>query len=127
MAKVRAFISFDYDNDWDLKTLLEGQAKHPDSPFEITNMTIQEAISEEWKKFARRRIKSCDVVIVICGEKTHSAKGVAEEVKIAQEEKVKYFLLQGYSGKNCTKPTTAKSSDQIYIWSWDNLKRLING
>lgn len=27
MAKVRAFISFDYDHDLDLKTLLIGQAK----------------------------------------------------------------------------------------------------
>ncbi|MGL6196895.1 MAG: TIR domain-containing protein, partial [Thermoguttaceae bacterium] len=113
MTKVRAFISFDYDNDKDLKTLLEGQAKNSDSPFEIFNMTIQEAIDQRWKESARRRIKSCDVVIVICGEKTHLAKGVAEEVKIAQEEKVRYFLLKGRKDKLCTRPTTAKSTDVI--------------
>ena len=46
MAKKRVFISFDYDNDSDLKTLLVGQAKNPDSPFEITDMSIKETISE---------------------------------------------------------------------------------
>lgn len=38
MLKKRAFISFDYDNDSDLKTLLVGQARNPDSPFEIVDM-----------------------------------------------------------------------------------------
>jgi len=76
MAKKRVFISFDYDHDSDLKTLLVGQAKNPDSPFEITDMSIKETISENWKANARRRIKGCDVVIVICGEKTNTAAGV---------------------------------------------------
>ena len=40
MAKKRVFISFDYDHDSDLKTLLVGQAKNADSPFEITDMSI---------------------------------------------------------------------------------------
>ena len=55
--KKRVFISFDYDNDSDLKTLLVGQARNSDSPFEITDMSIKEAISSNWKDNARRRIK----------------------------------------------------------------------
>ena len=34
MAKKRAFISFDYDFDVDLKDLLVGQARNQDSQFE---------------------------------------------------------------------------------------------
>lgn len=34
MAKTRTFISFDYDHDSDLKSLLVGQAKNDDSPFQ---------------------------------------------------------------------------------------------
>jgi hypothetical protein len=127
MAKTRLFVSFDYDNDSDLKTLLCGQAANPDSPFEITDMSIKEAIDENWKKHARTRIKGVDVVCVICGEKTNSATGVAAEVSIAQDEDVPYFLLWGRSGKTCVKPSTAKSSDKIYKWTWDNLKDLIGG
>jgi len=33
----RAFISFDYDYDARLKDLLMGQAKNPDSPFEVAD------------------------------------------------------------------------------------------
>ncbi len=65
--KKRVFISFDYDNDSDLKTLLVGQARNSDSPFGITDMSIKETISSNWKDNARRRIKGCDVVVVICG------------------------------------------------------------
>lgn len=127
MAKTRTFISFDYDHDSNLKTLLVGQSKNEDSPFEITDMSIKEAINEDWKKKARTRIKGCDVVVVICGEHTDTATGVSAELTIAQEEKVDYFLLKGYSDKTCVKPKAAKSSDKIYNWTWDNLKLLIGG
>jgi hypothetical protein len=127
MAKKRVFISFDYDHDLDLKNLLVGQAKNEDSPFEITDLSIKEAISEDWKKKARTRIKGCDVVTVICGEHTDMATGVSAELKIAQEEKVDYFLLYGRYGKTCVKPKAAKSTDKIYKWTWDNLKSLIGG
>ena len=127
MVKKRVFISFDYDNDSDLKALLVGQARNSDSPFEITDMSIKEKISSDWKNNARRRIKGCDVVIVICGRKTNTATGVSVELRIAQEENVDYFLLNGRVGGKCVKPTTARSSDKIYDWTWNNLKLLVGG
>lgn len=127
MSKKRTFISFDYDNDSDLKVLLVGQAKNDDSPFEITDMSIKEAISKDWRKKARTRIKGCDVVIVICGEKTDTATGVSAELEIAQDENIPYFLLKGRASKTCSKPKAAKSSDKLYNWTWENLKILING
>lgn len=127
MSKKRIFISFDYDYDVDLKNLLVGQAKNPDSPFEIMDMSIKEAITKDWKANARRRIKGCDIVVVICGKNTDTATGVSSEVKIAQEENIEYFLLSGRANGACVKPTTAKASDKIYDWTWNNLKLLING
>ena len=127
MAKKRGFISFDYDHDLDLKTLLVGQSKNDDTPFQISDFSIKEAITEDWKKKARTRIKGCEVVIVICGQHTQTAAGVSVELEIAQEEKVSYFLLRGRKDKTCYKPTTANASDKIYKWTWDNLKNLIGG
>jgi len=126
MAK-RVFISFDYDHDIVLKELLVGQAKNSESPFELTDWSIKEAIDENWKKKARTRIKSVDVVAVICGKYTNKASGVSAEVSIAQEEGISYFLLAGYSDGSCVKPNSAKSADQIYKWTWDNLRALIGG
>ena len=95
MIKKRVFISFDYDNDSDIKGSLVGQARLDESPFEIVDMSIKEVIDVKWKDNARRRIKSCDCVIVLCGEHTDTAKGVTAELTITQEEKVPYFLLCG--------------------------------
>lgn len=122
----RVFVSFDYDFDKGLKDLLIGQSKNPDSPFEVQDWSIKEP-SSDWKDKARYRIRSSDVVVVLCGLNTHQAAGVAIELGIAQEEAVDYFLLQGYTDGVAMKPTTAKSSDGVYKWTWDNLKKLIGG
>lgn len=126
MGKTRVFISFDYDHDLDLKNLLVGQAKNSDSPFEIADWSIKDP-SPGWKAEARRRIRAADVVAVICGQHTHTATGVAAELTISQEEGVSYFLLKGRADKTCTKPTSAKSSDKLYNWTWPNLKLLVGG
>jgi hypothetical protein len=125
MAKPKVFISFDYDHDDDLKVMLVGQSKLGDSPFELADWSIKEAIDDNWKAHARKRIKAVDVVIVICGEYTHTAAGVSAEVTLAQDEGVRYYLLQGRANKTCTKPKAAKSGDAMYQWTWENLKKLI--
>ena len=127
MAPKRAFISFDFDHDEDLRTLLAGQAKHPDTPFEIKDRSIKERLTGDWKDKVRRRMDNVDVVIVLCGEHTHQATGVRDEVSIAQEKKKPYFLLKGRSDKTCLKPTSALATDKLYTWTWDNLKALIEG
>jgi hypothetical protein len=125
--KKRVFISFDYDHDSDIKGSLVGQAKIDDSPFDIVDLSIKEAIDARWKENARRRIKSCDCVIVLCGKYTGSATGVSAELSITQEERIPYFLLCGRESKNVQKPKGAKSEDKIYNWTWNNLKLLLNG
>ncbi|MBP7778289.1 MAG: hypothetical protein KA371_14290 [Acidobacteria bacterium] len=127
MAKKRVFISFDYDHDEALRTLLVGQARHDDSPFSLADWSIRERIDENWRAKARTRIRCVDTVCVICGEHTESAAGVSAELRIAQDEEVPYFLLAGYSDKTCTKPCVAKSGDKLYRWTWDNLKTLVGG
>ena len=121
----RAFISFDYDNDAGLKIMLIGQAKNPDTPFEIADWSIKTA-SPTWKIEARRRIKAAGLVIVLCGRETSSAVGVAEELRIAKEEGIPYFLLAGYQ-TGSVKPTSASTNDKLYTWTWDNLKALVRG
>ena len=127
MTKKRVFISFDFDNDDDLRNLLVGQAKNPDSPFDIADWSVKEPFIGNWKEKVRERIRKTDLTIVICGEWTHTANGVAEELRITREEEKPYFLLWGRSDKTCTKPKTALASDKMYKWTWDNLKKLISG
>ena len=127
MAKQRIFISFDYNNDDDIKIMLAGQAKLPDSPFDFTDASVKEHLSGDWKEKVKNRIRNCDQVIILCGVYTDKAHGVAAELEIAQEIDTPYFLLQGRSSKKCSKPSTAKSGDKMYEWTWLNLKALIGG
>ena len=126
-SKKRVFISFDYDHDSDLKNCLVGQARNEDSPFEIADWSVKEELTGNWKEKVRAKIRMVDVVAVICGEYTDTASGVNVEVRITREEEKPYFLLWGRSDKKCKKPTSAKSSDIIYKWTWDNLKKLLHG
>jgi hypothetical protein len=123
--KVRAFISFDFENDNGIKELLVGQSKNDDTPFDIADWSIKHHLTGDWKEKARAKIKQTDQVIVLCGQK--NAAGVNAEVKLAQDECKPYFLLRGYKDKGCVKPNTAKDSDKMYTWTWDNLKNLIGG
>lgn len=127
MATKRAFISFDYDHDENAKLMLAGQAKNPDTPFEFADASVKEHLPGDWKEKVRRRMDTIDVVIVLCGQFTHLASGVATELAIARERRKPYFLLAAYSDKNCTKPSSAEVSDKVYRWTWDNLKALIGG
>ena len=126
-TKTRVFISFDIDHDEGTKTMLAGQADLPDSPFDFKDASVKEHLTGDWKEKVRRRMDNVDVVIILCGEKTHAASGVAAELTITQEKKKPYFLLAAYPDKTCTKPTSAGAGDKLYKWTWDNLKRLIGG
>jgi hypothetical protein len=127
MPLTKVFTSFDFDHDEDLRILLVGQSKHPDSPFELADWSLKEALTGDWKEKVRRRIRRVDQLIVMCGEWTHTAAGVSAEVSIARDEGKPYFLLKGRREKTCTRPTAALLTDKMYDWTWDNLKILIGG
>lgn len=123
----RVFISFDFDHDKELCGSLVNQAKDPDSPFNIIDYSPKESFEENWRNNVRKRIRMADLVIVICGKHTDTAKGVSAELSITREEHKPYFLLQGRSDGNCQKPLMAQRTDKIYPWTWNNLKILIEG
>ncbi len=126
-TKTKVFISFDFDHDEDLKHLFVGQAEHDDTPFEISDLSVKQALSGDWKAKVRQKIINAEQVVVICGEWTHTARGVTEEIKIAQELGKPYFLIKGRSNKNCTLPIGVKSTDKMYNWTWENVGLLLKG
>ncbi len=83
MATKRAFISSDFDHDEDIR------------------------VTGNWKAKVRQRIRRTNLTIVMCGEHTHRAEGVAAELSITREENNPYFLLNGRPDRTCTTPRTA--------------------
>lgn len=125
-GRVPVYISFDYDHDSDLKTMLAGQAKLGDSPFNIADWSIKEP-SSDWKDKARTRIRRVEQVIIMCGRYADSATGIDAEIRIARDENKPYFLLAGRAGGGAKRPRASLASDKLYEWSWPNLKALIAG
>ena len=127
LAVKRVFINFDYDHDNDLRGNLVAQATNPESPFSIRDRSVKYRIDESWRKEVRNRIRGADLTVVICGEHTHDAPGVAAEITITREEGKPYFLLKGRRRKTCTKPKMALRTDEMHSWTWENLRQLIAG
>ena len=121
-----AFISFDYHNDKDIYGSLLAQSEDPQLAFHVSEWSVKEPIDEKWKEEVRDRIRRTNLSIVICGEHTHQADGVAAEVTIMREEGKPYFLLKGRKKKTCNKPRTALRSDKIHKWTQKNLKKLVS-
>jgi len=48
MAKTKVFTSFDFDHDEDLRNLLVGQSKNPDTPFELADWSVKEPMTGDW-------------------------------------------------------------------------------
>ncbi len=125
MAKKRVFISFDYENDAGLRNDLVEQSSRAHSPFSMVDCSVRAPYDELWKRKVRSIVHDVDLVIVICGERTHTADGVAAELSIVQEERKPYFLLRGHPKRHCTKPRNALRTDAIHEWNWPNLHNLI--
>lgn len=125
MAKKRVFISFDFDNDKALKDFMAGQAKNPDSPFEIVDFSLKEAAPEkEWLENARRAISASEVFMIMLGPTTRNAPGVLKELRIADELGKTKFQIIGY--KSGTEDWGVPGGGRVYGWDWDNLKKLLS-
>ena len=126
MTTKSAFISFDYDNDKDIYGSLLAQSEDPSLAFRVKDWSLKEPITEKWKEKVRDQIRRADLTIVLCGEHTDQADGVAAEVTIIHEEGKPYFLLKGRRRKPCKKPRNARKTDEMHKWSQKNLKKLIS-
>jgi hypothetical protein len=125
MSKVRIFMSFDLDNDEDLRDLLLEQSLRASSGFEISARSEAGVMTDRWGEGVRRQICEADEVIVICGEHTEASSRVCAELRIAQEEQKPYLLLWGRRERMCTKPAGAKPTDGMYSWTSEILQHQI--
>lgn len=122
MIKTRVYVSFDFDNDEELKHLIIGQAKNEDSPFEVADWSIKEAVSVNWQAEAEGKIKRSDVVLVVVGKKTHQAQGVRVEVELAKKHRIKIVQIKGHPDSN---PKPVSGAGTLHEWSWENLEKYL--
>ncbi len=124
MAKKRVFVSFDYDNDKGLKDLFVGQARKPDSPFEVIDHSLKESQPEsDWEEKAKAAISRSQLFIVMLGSRTRWASGVLKEVRMANELSKDRAQIIGRRHGN--ESWRIRGAGRVYKWNWQNLKKLL--
>ena len=124
MTKKRVFVSFDFDNDKVLRDFIIGQAKLPDSPFDVANYSLKEAAPQrDWEDKARRAIARSEVFIVMLGSRTRWASGVLKEIRMANELSKPRFQIIGY--RDGSRDWAVPGAGRVYLWNWENLKKLL--
>lgn len=126
MIRKKVYIAFDYD-DLGVKQSLVSESKRPDCPWEFIDKSITTPIDARWAAEAERLIQSSDIVLVLCGEQTHQAAGVAVEIQLAQKLGKRYFLLSGTRMGAPTKPKHARKEDTIWTYRWPTVQMLLMG
>ena len=120
MARTKIFVSFEYETGYGLKETLIGQAEQPDSPFSVTDFSLQEREPEsDWLDKAKQAIARCDVFVTLLSKDTHNAPGVLEEIKIARRLGKPRFQLraQGHKWR------AMRGAGRLVVWTWPNLQR----
>jgi len=126
MTRTRIYVSFDRENDSDLRELLDTQSHRPGSTFEVMKIQHRKTAHPGWDTDTRTQIRAADEILVICGEHTHESMLVSLELSIAQEEDRPYMLLWGRRDKMCMKPDGARRLDAMYSWTREILESQIS-
>lgn len=122
MAKVRVFLSFEFDKDEKHHRNFYEQAKKQ-SCYAIRDYSMNEAYrpDERWLNKARKLICECDIVIVLVGQATHNAPGVEKEVTIANQEGKPIFQIRP-QGKTWGE---VKGAGDLIPWKWPRVDETI--
>ena len=127
MAKVRVFLSFEFDKDQKLRGDFYGQANRGDSDHYVLDSSLREDYpDDEWLDKARNLIRQCNIVIVLVGEDTHSAPGVEKEITVTHQEKKPIFQV-----RNQRKTwSSVRGAGELIPWKWnkidDKIDELLN-
>ena len=120
----RIFISFSM-KDEKYRNDLVRQSKKERSPFSFIDMSVKKPWAEEkWRTECRKRIKSCDAVIVLLSKNTWHSSGTRWEIKCAKEERIPIYGMHIQKNKKGAIPTELKGF-KIITWTWDNLENII--
>lgn len=118
----RVFVSFDFDNDQQLKHLLIGQTRRQNMPFSVVDGSLKEAAPEpRWKEAALKEIQRCDMVVVLVGRQTYMSPGVLAEIAMARDEGKPIVQLIGSRASGYTR---VKGAGRVMAWTQNNLTKL---
>jgi CTP synthase (UTP-ammonia lyase) len=127
MANPRAFISFDFDNNSHEKLYFAGQSKNSRTPFNIEDWSSKESLPQKkWEQLIKDKINKCNLLIVLVGQKTHSAAGVIKEIAFAKIQDVPIFGVYVGEANATTDLPTGLQRNRTIGWDWEKIASAID-
>lgn len=127
MGKPRAFISFDFDNNFEERKLFVGQTKNSKTPFDIEDWSSKRRLPEkEWEKLIEEKVKKCNLLIVLVGKKAYSATGVKKEIRFAINNDVPIFGVYVDGANTLTPLPNGLKRNRTIKWTWDGISDAID-
>ena len=125
MAKVKVFLSFEFDKDEELHRNFYAQAAEH-SCHDIEDYSLKETYpphnDSNWLKKARHLISCSDIVIVVVGQDTHNAPGVEKEVTLSNQQGKSIFQI-------CPQDRTSgevPGAGEVIPWKWKKIDAMIS-
>ena len=125
MSTLRVFASFDVDHDLDLEARLSEESQGSGLGITVAERSVTGNVTDRWHAEVRRRIRSVDQIIVLCGEHTRDSPRMSSELRIAQEEEKPCLFLWGRRERMCTLPAGARRDEAMYSWNWETLQEQV--
>lgn len=116
------FVAFAKEDEGS-KRMLVGQRLNTSTPFEWTDMSVDNPYVSGWKDRVRTRIRRSDGVIALISASTPQASGQLWEITCAREEGVPVLGL--WLGSYRTKPA-AMGTAPCVAWTWESVAEFIN-
>ncbi len=125
MANLRIFVSFEFDQDNNLKNSFFRQAREQ-SQHRVRNCSLNQAYPDEaWKNKARQAIRECDIVLVLVGQNTHNAPGVLVETDMARSMNKPTIQVLSAKARRSNYQGVPRLEDRI-PWKWDAINQRLN-
>ena len=124
MAKVKVFLSFEFDRDEELHRNFYTQATHH-SCYEIEDYSLNEPYKphdDSWLKKASAQISRSDIVIVVVGKDTHNAPGIEKEVTIANQQCKPIFQIRPQNRTD----GKVDGAGEVIPWKWKKIDAMIS-
>lgn len=115
------FVAFAIEDERQ-RDFLKGQSLLTNSPFEYVDMSVKEAYTAEWKEKVRTRIRRSDGVIALISKNSLTSSGQKWEIACAREESKRLLSIWAYSDDR-----TMIDGLNTVAWTWDAIKKFING
>ena len=122
--RTRVFVSYDFDHDKVLKDFIIGQARLPDSPFQVPDYSLKEAAPQrDWEAKALAAIGRADKFVVMLGPRSRLASGVRKEVTMAKSLGKPRSQIIGY--RDGSRRWAVPDAGVTYSWNRPNPKKLL--